>query len=358
MHLIPISNNMKYILSIMVEVFMDGSKKYKISIIIVTYNSSKYINKCVNSILTQEYPLSYYPLEIIVVDNCSIDATRNMLLEFNDIKIILNDSNTGYGRGNNLGVKHSTGQFLVIMNPDTIVEPHWLEELIEPIINNKKMITTPKILVYDSSIINTCGNIIHFTGLGFTRGYGAKPDTFSIPEYVCEMSGCCFAIKKEDYIGLGGFDESIFMYHDDVDLACRALLNGFKILFVPSSIIRHDFKLNVLPQKIYYLEKGRYMILRKYFSRRYLMLMAPSLLVVELLTFGYSMRYGSEGITYKLKAMKDGFAAKVDKVERGCLLIDYLMVTIPPEQLTYCRFDHFLKIAANKIFEWNYRMIR
>lgn len=325
------------------------------SVIIVTYNHKRYLEPCITSVLRQDYPH-----EIIVVDNCSQDGGAQFIIEnFPTVKVIKSSENKGYGAGNNLGVKHAKGEYIVILNPDTVAEDCWLEELISPLEDKNRIITTPKILLYDGSAINTCGNDIHFTGLAFTRGLGSEIGAFRELECVSEASGCCLAIRKEDFYDLGGFDENIFLYHDDVDFSCRAHLKGYDILYVPTSVVRHDYTLNVTPEKIYHLEKGRYMILRKYFSKKYFLLLFPSLVLVEFLTFGYAIKYGRGGLKYKLKAMKDGLTVKVNG-ETGdkSKLFQALSVTIPTDQLTFNRMEKVFKVFANKIFAWNFKVVK
>lgn len=222
----------------------------KVSVVIVTHNHERYIRDCLNSVLENN------PYEIIVVDNSSKDRSTEIVKEFPEVKLIENKENIGYGRGNNLGVKHSKGKYVVILNPDTKVEKNWLEELLKPLKKEKKLITTPKILMYDGAKINTCGNIKHFTGLAFTRGLNEKPERFNMFEYVNAFSGACFAMRKKEYLELGGFDENFFNYMEDVEFSWRAYVNGFKILYIPTSIVYHDYRLEVLPKKIYHLEKG------------------------------------------------------------------------------------------------------
>ena len=324
------------------------------SIIIVTYNHKKYLEHCISSVLKQDYPH-----EVIVVDNCSQDGSSQLVSEkFPDVKLIKSIENKGYGAGNNLGVRHATGEYIAILNPDTIVEDGWLRELVKPLENEKK-ITTPKILLYDGSLINTCGNINHFTGLTFTRGLGAEPSTCQKPGYVSGISGCCFAMRRTDFIEMGGFDECFFVYNEDSDLSWRAHLKSFGILYVPTSVVRHDYKLNVPPKKIYYLEKNRYIILRKCLSRGDFLVLSPALMVTELLTFGYAIKHGGEGIRYKLKAIKEGLSAEVGKVtgDKGNLFKS-LSTTIPVDQLTFNKREKLFKCWVNKIFKWNFRVVR
>jgi len=254
---------------------------------------------------------------------------------------------------------NATGKYVVILNPDTIVRKGWLEELIKPLKARAGIITTPKILIYDGSAINTCGNINHFTGLTFTRGLGEDPESYSGQEYVSGFSGCCFAMKNEDYLGLGGFDEKFFLYNEDSEFSWRANLKGFRILFVPTSIVLHDYKLKVQPEKLYYLEKGRYMILRKYVSGQEMAFLIPSLAMAEILTFGYSARLGFEGLECKIRALAHGLISEVSReVGNKHDLYQSLNYTIPVDQLSSNPVDKLIKNIANRIFTWNLKVVK
>jgi GT2 family glycosyltransferase len=326
------------------------------SIIIVTYNHHKYLEKCVSSIRKQNYPH-----EIIVVDNGSTDGTINYIKEtFPDIKIIVSPANRGYGAGNNLGFKYTNGRYIVILNPDVIVEQSWLENLIAPLKRQDNVITTSKILMYDGKKINTLGNINHYTGLTFTRGLGEDPIKYSQILQTTGISGACFALTNTAYAKIGGFDETFFLYNEDSDFSWRANLMGYNILAIPDSIIYHDYQLKVSPEKIYFLEKGRYIILRKYLSLKDKIILSPSLFIAEILTFGYAIQFGKVGLKFKLKAMVDGYNARVQYVNREdhTLLFQMLEKSIPIDQLTFTRIDRIVKIFSNYIFKLNMRFIR
>jgi hypothetical protein len=325
------------------------------SIIIVTYNNKHFLNVCLNSIFTQEYPH-----EVIIVDNCSNDGTVSYVREhFPTVKVIGNSSNAGYGAGNNLGVKHAQGEYIVILNPDTIVHKGWLSALISPLENENNIITTPKILTYEGLTINTCGNINHFTGLNFTRGLGLSPDHYQEPTSTGGISGACFAMRKHDYEILGGFDETFFMYNEDSDFSWRAFQSGYTIKYIPNSVIRHYYTLKVAPEKLYYLEKGRYIILRKYFSRREMIILLPSLIMAEIFTWGYCLKQGKQGIRNKIRAMTEGLQQPV-KIEHGNtdLLLSRLDSRIPETQLISNVFEKGIAVIGNIVFSLNYRMIK
>lgn len=333
---------------------MDRSPK--VSIIIVTYNSAKDIQNCINSVLEQ----AFESFEIIIVDNASVDNTVNLVQEkYPNLRLIRNQENVGFGGGNNIGVKLAKGDIIVFLNPDTIVLDGWLEELVKPLVPGEKLITTSKILTYDGSTINTCGNIIHFTGLAFTRGYGSHPTAYGQPEYVAEASGCSFAIWKEDFFEIGRFDEVIFLYHDDVDFSIRAQLKGFDILFVPTSVVKHNYTLNVTAQKLYHLERGRYIILRKYYDLHDIIRISPSLFIAEILAFGYALQLGFSGLRFNLQGMKEGLTVEVHRVsgDKGKLFRS-TSVKIPNGQLTNSISSAMAVSFANWLFGVNSRLLR
>ncbi|MDH7508574.1 MAG: glycosyltransferase family 2 protein [Methanomassiliicoccales archaeon] len=373
------------------------------SVIIVTHNHARYIEKCLGTVIENN------PLEIIIVDNDSSDGTPQLVkenfstLEIIDleeylgsdkredpsihrsefssrnmqrgsefcenpiedftssqnerkprIKLILSPNNRGYGAGNNLGVRYAEGKYIVVLNPDTVVEKNWLEELVKPLETSEKTITTPKILLYDGSAINTCGNINHFTGLTFTRGLNEDPGKYDVPEEVSGFSGCCFAMRKDHFEELGGFDENFFVYNEDSDLSWRAHLRGFKILYVPTSIVKHAYQLNVSPEKLYHLERNRYLILRKYLSRKDLFILLPSMVMAEVLTWGYALRKGSGWAKWKLLAVMDGLRIVVKKEEGdGNRLFQRLSKTIPVEHLAHNGIERMVNMFANSVFKWN-----
>jgi hypothetical protein len=234
--------------------------------------------------------------------------------------------------------------------------------LITPLLENTSVIVVTYNNKYQMEKLfkfNLCGNIEHFTGLAFTRNLEGHPDSFNRCRPVNGLSGVCFAVKSGSYRKLGGFDENFFLYMEDVEFSWRILSRGLKILYVPTAVVCHDYKLDVNPEKIYYLETGRYMILRKYMSWKEYLILAPSLIMSEVLTWGYSILIG--GVKFKLKAVKDGLTVDVEKeessnLEKSSNLLKSLDWEIPEEQLHYSFIDTAVKRFANFVYWLNYKI--
>lgn len=299
-------------------------------------------------------------MEVILVDNCSVDGTAEYVrVNFPEVLVRRLDANSGYSRANNLGVRESSGEYVVLLNPDTFLERESLSRLVAPLAERDRTITVPKILSYDGSVINTCGNIEHFTGLAFTKGLGMGPDRYVETRSPNGISGACFGINREDYLSLGGFDEDFFVYMEDVEFSWRARVQGFEILYVPSSVVYHDYELGVSAGKLYHLEKGRYMILRKYYSPLGLLSILPSLMMTEMLTWGYSVTRGVDGIESKMHGLYQGLArARNSQSRRPSRELMYILDwRIPEDQLTFTTFDKLLKKAANAVYGMNRKVL-
>jgi len=272
-----------------------------VSIVILSYNSKEDLAECIPSLLSQ----TYKNFEIIVVDNASNDGSEEFIKDsYPEIKLVQTGENLGYPAGNNAGFEVSKGEYIVVVNPDTVADPKWLEELIKPLENDETIVaTTSKILMYyEKNKINTCANTNHHTGLTFCRGLNKSIDEFNICQAVGAVSGCSFAIRSDTLKHINGFDPDFFLYQEDADLSWRIRFAGGKILYVPESIIYHKFKLSIAPWKEFYLERNRYLILLKNFDLKTLLLLFPALLVTEVITMSHAFLSGPEYIKSKLLA--------------------------------------------------------
>ena len=267
-----------------------------VSIIIVNYNSGNLILDCVQSILES----SYTNLEIILVDNASSDDSHKVCKEkFQSVFLIENKQNLGYCEGNNVGIKNAKGEFVVILNPDTTVEPNWLNELLKAFQDLGDGLYQPKILALsDKKIIATTGNMIHIFGFGFARDRGEiDKNQRSTIEQIGYASGTCLFTSTSVMKKIGLFDPFLFLYHDDLDLGWRAAQMGIKSFYVPKSVIYHaeSYLLKWSARKFFWLERNRQYCLRTHYSKNTYWKMWFSLAIVDLLVWAFYISKGFVG---------------------------------------------------------------
>ena len=259
------------------------NEKSLISIIVLNYNAGELLLNCIDSLKKS----TYQNIEILVVDNISSDDSHTKCKkQFPDIKLIQNRKNLGYCGGNNVGIKEAKGEFIVILNPDTIVEENWLDEMFNAFNEFGDGLYQPKIIsLNESDIIQSTGNMIHVFGFGFARDKGKKIiEKKEEIEKIGYASGTCLFTTKKVLEKVGLLDEFLFLYHDDLDLGWRAAQIGINSYYVPKSKIFHaeSYSLKWSAKKFYWLERNRKYCLKTHYSKDTYKKMSFSLMLVDL----------------------------------------------------------------------------
>lgn len=219
-----------------------------LSIIIVNFNTKDLLSRCIKTITT-DGGLSGYHWEIIVVDNGSKDGSvsyiKNQKLNSKNIQIIQNTENAGFGRANNQGVKVAKGKYVLFLNTDIEVLDGAIGTLMKFISSSEHIgIAGGKLYNKDGTAQASCGPFyslaVTFVML-FLRGdkWGITRYSPSHKQRVDWVSGACFIMKKDDFSSLGGFDEKIFMYMEEVEFMYRARMMGLHIWFDPMARFIH-----------------------------------------------------------------------------------------------------------------------
>lgn len=278
-------------------------KACRASVVIVSYNAKPKLMACLASVLRSLPDDS----ELIVVDNASIeDNAEAVEAGFPEITLIRSDTNLGFAAGCNLGVRYARGRHLVFLNPDTLVESGWLDALVAPFEADDRigLVTARILLMADPERLNTCGCDVHISGLTLCRGMGRPRDTYLEVEEVGAISGAAFAIRRNLFEKLSGFDEEMFLYLEDTDLSWRARLAGFKTVCAPGCIILHDYELRITPLKVYWEERNRYLMLLKSLKWKTLIALLPSYLVAEAITWSFVLLRDRANMANKLRAYR------------------------------------------------------
>jgi GT2 family glycosyltransferase len=309
-----------------------------ISVIVLNYNAGELLLNCIDSIKKSVYK----NLEIIVVDNISTDKSQEICKEKHpDIKLIQNKKNFGYCEGNNIGIREAKGDFVVILNPDTIVESNWLNELITAHKEFGDGLYQPKILsLNEDNIIQSTGNMIHVFGFGFARDKGKENITKEEQiEKIGYASGTCLFTSKTVFDKVGLLDDFLFLYHDDLDLGWRAAQLGINSYYVPKSKIFHveSYSLKWSAKKFYWLERNRKYCLLTHYSKNTYKKMNFSLILVDLFVWAFYLSKGFLGAKIKseldIQKNKELIKKKYTELENMKIISDNELIKEFPNEI-------------------------
>ncbi|MGE5297471.1 MAG: glycosyltransferase family 2 protein [Solirubrobacterales bacterium] len=222
-----------------------------LSILIVTWNTRDILLECLESI-GQHAPQRAY--EIIVVDNASTDGTVESLRRFPEIRVIANSRNCGFAAGNNQGLQASSGRYVLLLNPDTIVHPRSLEALCDFMDRNEDVAACgPRLLNADGTLQPSARRFPTFRGalyrytplrsLGIFRSHYRrwlmKDFRHDRQTDVDQLMGSALLLRKSWVERVGPLDEQFFLYFEEVDLCRRIKQAGGRIVFTPEAVITH-----------------------------------------------------------------------------------------------------------------------
>ena len=233
-------------------------KQALVSVIVVCTNDRKHLKDCFSSVLNSHYPR----IEVIMVDNASSDDSVSFVEEqFPSVKILRNKRNIGFSRSNNRGVKESSGEYIFLLNPDTITDPQCIARLVKEMERHSEIgICGAKMLMeYERKVINSIGHNVNRIFYGWDRGCfeldkGLYNETFEVPS-VCNGAAL---YRREIFNDIGLFDERLFVYCDDLDYGIRANLCGYKVVAVPSAKVYHKINIRIENPRHHEFEEHRY----------------------------------------------------------------------------------------------------
>jgi len=214
-----------------------ASIKPDISVIIVNYNAGKYLRPCVESLLAQ----TLTNFECILIDNGSKDGSLESLPELDTrFTIIKAGENLGFAVANNRAVEQVSADWIALLNPDAFARPDWLEKGLAAriIIPNLAMVGSTQYLALEPEKFDGLGDEYHAFGVAWRAGFG-KPIENVVTREAFGPCGAGAFYDRHVFQSLGGFDESFFCYHEDVDLAFRMRLAGYRCVQSSEAVIDH-----------------------------------------------------------------------------------------------------------------------
>ena len=207
-----------------------NTKAPQVSVVILNWNGKKFLDGCLSSLTKQ----TYANLEIILVDNASSDGSVDGIADrFNNIVLIKNSANLGFGGGNNVGIKAANGQYVMVLNNDTELDPKCIAELVKVIERDPTVgaCATKILSYYDHNVIDVAGIIIYPDGSARGRGRLEKAsDNYTKEEEIFFGSDCAVLYRKKMLDEIGLYDADFFAHHDETDLGMRAHWRGWRCI--------------------------------------------------------------------------------------------------------------------------------
>ncbi len=279
-----------------------------VSIISVNYAKADVTCELIESLKSITYP-NY---EIIIVDNLSEEDPSVISKKHPEVNLIKSEKNIGFAGANNLGISNAKGEFLLLLNNDTEVEPNFLEPLIEALQTNKKIgAVSPKVLYHNTNTIQYAGakKVSPFSGRAFTSNYQEEDSgQTNVLKPTYYAFGGAMLIPKDIIKQIGPMPEVYFMYYEEIEWCEKIWNSGHQIYFVGNSIIYHKDSISLgkqSPLKTYYLNRNRILFLRRntslfhlFFSFFYL-----NLFVTPKEIFLYAFSGNLKHLHYYLKAL-------------------------------------------------------
>ncbi|MEK5059457.1 glycosyl transferase [Paenibacillus sp. FSL H7-0326] len=229
---------------------LNNEQRYStVSVHVVTYNSAGDIKECIDHVLQQSYPVR----SIVIVDNNSSDQTTDRIRQHPayregkvNIQLIENESNTGFAPAHNQAIQATATDYVLVLNPDVSLEPNYIRYLVEFMDHHSEVGSATGMLRLkeDPSLIDSTGLTMNRTYRAFDRGAGESADKWKSSGEVFGVSGAAamYSRKMINDISINGqfFDGDFFAYKEDVDVAWRAQVFGWKSFYIAEAVALHE----------------------------------------------------------------------------------------------------------------------
>lgn len=270
----------------------------KTCVIVLCYNGKQHLKACLSSLARQ----SYKDFWVILADNGSTDGSvefaRKNFGNLKGLEIMEHGKNYGFAKGNNLAARKALikgAKHLVFLNQDTEVDPNWLKNLVKAAESDPAIgACASKALLFDRrGTLDYGGGGISYLGFGYSIGADEKDHNQYAGREIAMACGGYFLLKREAAEKVGLFDDDYFLYCEDIDLSWRLMMAGYRIIFVPESVVYHKYHpAKFSKTKLYYLERNRLTTLIKNYSLRSLLLIFPMLIFIEFSSMAYALMTG------------------------------------------------------------------
>jgi len=240
-----------------------------VSIVVLNFNGRAFIKQCLDSVLSSEYQ----NFEVIVVDNGSTDQSCALLESKyggnNKVTVIKKEKNYGVPEGRNIGLKQTKGEYVVFLDNDCVVDANWISAFLETFDKDERIvIAQSKILnMVHKNRYDHAGDFLTPFGFLSERSNGAiDQGQFDRVDDIFNAKGAAYMIRRSIIDKVGDYDASYFMYLEETDFCWRVWLAGYRVVFVPKSIVWHAYGTSLKDEKKYYSN----FVVRYYGCRNYI----------------------------------------------------------------------------------------
>ena len=277
----------------------------RVAVILVNHQdyARPYLAACYTSLVNQTYPADRFTL--FIVNNGLPEAETRLTEQLApSARILLNAENRGWGGGNNTAIAVALREGfddVVLVNIDTVADPGWLEALVERAERDPDVHIVQSLILLDGTTrVNSAGNRTQFLGYGYCTGYGQDASAGHNGLAMDYASGASMLVKRAVFERIGLFREEFFLYYDDMEFCWRARLAGFNVGRAERSVCHHAYSFQGRMERLYYFQRNRLLTLLTLERAGTLLLIAPCLLISELLVDLYLIGQGRGGVVWAL----------------------------------------------------------
>lgn len=209
-----------------------------VAVVVPNFNGERILPACLEALRAQSRP----PDEVLVVDNGSSDGSRTLLArDFPEVQVLELPRNLGFAGGANRGVRATTSPLVAVLNSDARPAPDWLEILLAAPAPDHIWQWGSVLVSAPDGRVESAGDHWSDEGYAYKLARGIEPEELPNEPYeVFAAPGAAPLFRREVFLELGGYEERFFLYYEDVDLAYRALLRGYRALVIPRARVEHD----------------------------------------------------------------------------------------------------------------------
>jgi GT2 family glycosyltransferase len=217
----------------------------RVTVVIPNWNGRWLLPDCLDSLAVQ----NFRDFEILLVDNASSDDGLNWVEDHHpEVTVVRREINGGFAAAVNAGIRVSRGEYVALLNNDTVADPAWLGALVAALDARRDYDFAASLMVLhgDPGRVNAAGDVYSLARLtGKNRGYGEPIARYREPRRVLGACAGAALYRRALFDHVGLFDEDFFLMSEDTDFSLRCLIAGRKCLYVPGAVVRHKFRASI-----------------------------------------------------------------------------------------------------------------